>query len=219
MLEKIALLDSHVIRALLVAIVGVIGTALSFFGVNEAVFDAGAARLVDAIMILMTAGGVFYAAYARATKPTPPITESAVDQTRAMVAQQVGSKMQAAAASRPPAQGGTTSLHLLNMISMVVVVAMLGCAALTPAKSFDDRLAYAYGAHTAVLAAAADSVTAHELTSTQGEQVLKLADQSRQVLDAARVAAAAGDVRTAEGQLTLATNILTQLQLYLRRSP
>jgi hypothetical protein len=47
-------------------------------------------------------------------------------------------------------------------------------------------------------------------------QVLKLADESRALLDAARAAAKVGDPTTANGKLVLATSILTQLQTYLR---
>lgn len=105
----------------------------------------------------------------------------------------------------------------LRLLLLPLLLVLSACAALTPPKSFDDRLAYAYGTHTAVLTAAARSVSAQEITSGQAETVLQLADESRQVLDAARLAAAAGDARTADGQLALATNVLTQLQLYLRR--
>lgn len=104
-----------------------------------------------------------------------------------------------------------------SIAAACVLVLLTACAAFTAPKSFDDRLAYAYGTHTAVLTAAASSVTAKELSSAQGEQVLRLADDSRRLLDAARLTATAGDVKTAEGQLALAANVLTQLQTYLRR--
>lgn len=74
-------LDSHVMRALLVAAAGVIGVVLSFFGIDEALFTQRAARLIDAVSILLTAGGVAWAAYARAKLPTPPISEKAVERT------------------------------------------------------------------------------------------------------------------------------------------
>lgn len=83
MLEKVALLDSTVIRALVVAFVGVVGMICSFFGVSEALFaDDRVQRLADGIATLFTLGGVVWAAWARATKPTPPLTQMAVDQTR-----------------------------------------------------------------------------------------------------------------------------------------
>jgi hypothetical protein len=46
--------------------------------------------------------------------------------------------------------------------------------------------------------------------------VLKITDEVRTALDAARLAAGAGDVSTAEGRLQLATSILVNLQAYLR---
>lgn len=212
MLQKIALLDSQVIRALLVAIMGVLGLVLSWFGVDEKIFSAEATKLIDAVSLLITTGGVVYAAYARAMKPTPPLTESAAEQTRTLVSQQAGAKMQSGAASR-----SNVANLVLAGLALVMMLGMTGCAAFTKPQSFDDRLAYAYGVHTAVQTAAANSVNAKELSSAQGEQVLKLADDSRRILDAASVAIDAGDIRTAEGQLALATNILTQLQTYLRR--
>lgn len=95
-----------------------------------------------------------------------------------------------------------------------------GCASLglAPASSFSDRLAYSYGTHTAVLTAATASLEAGEISSEDATRVLKVADQARQTLDAARVAAGAGDIATAEGQLQLAASLLTELQTYLRRS-
>ena len=80
-MNQIFWLDSAVMRALLVATAGVIGVLLSFFGVDEALFSEKAARLIDALSILLTAGGVAWAAYARAKLPTPPITDKAVERT------------------------------------------------------------------------------------------------------------------------------------------
>ena len=95
---------------------------------------------------------------------------------------------------------------------------LVGCAqlGLAPAKSFEDKLAYAYGSHAAVQTAAAQALDAREISSADGEAVLALADQSRVLLDAARTANLAGDVTTAEGRLALASSVLTQLETYLR---
>lgn len=107
-------------------------------------------------------------------------------------------------------------IRLLPVLAVAALV--VGCAALGIAKpeTFSERLAYAYATHTAIQNAAANSLNAGEITSRDGEQILKLADDSRQVLDAARAASQAGDVATAEGRLALATNILQQVQAYLR---
>lgn len=111
----------------------------------------------------------------------------------------------------------TQQMNHLQRASWLVMAALLvGCAAFTPAKSFDEKLAYAYGTHTAILHAAAAGVANGELSVPDAEQVLKLSDQCRAILDTAKLAAGTGDVTTAEGQLALAVNVLTELQNYLR---
>jgi hypothetical protein len=100
----------------------------------------------------------------------------------------------------------------------LLILLLSGCAqlGLAPAQNFDQKLAYAYGTHTAVLNATTASLNGKSITSADAEQVLKLANESRTLLDAARAAAGAGDPSTANGKLALATSILTQLQAYLR---
>ena len=97
-------------------------------------------------------------------------------------------------------------------LSLLTACASLGLA---PADSFDARLAYAYGTHTAVLQAASAAVSAGTLTRKDGETVLTLAQQSRTLLDSAR-SVENTDPSTATGRLTLAVNILTQLQTFLQ---
>ena len=99
---------------------------------------------------------------------------------------------------------------------MALVLLVAGCAAFAPAKTFDQQLAYAYGTHTAVLSTAASGVAAGTLSPSDGQAVLKLADQSRGLLDAARLTSNTGDLKTAQGQLNLAVNVLTELQKYLQ---
>jgi hypothetical protein len=86
MLEKISMLDSQVIRALLLAITGLVGLILSFFGVDEGWFSERATRVVDAVLLIITTGGVLWAGYARRYLPTPPITDTAVAKTEAKMA-------------------------------------------------------------------------------------------------------------------------------------
>lgn len=104
-------------------------------------------------------------------------------------------------------------------MALVVALALLvgACAGfgLATPQSFDERLAFAYASHTAVQSAAANSLDAGAISSADARQVLELADQSRALLDGARLAAGAGDIGTAEGRLTLAINVLQQLQTYL----
>lgn len=93
---------------------------------------------------------------------------------------------------------------------------MVGCASvgLQPAQTIDDKLAYAYGVHTAVMSTASIGVLNHTLTAADGRQVLSLADQSKTLLDAAK-GLEGTDLTTANSKLVLATELLTQLQNYL----
>lgn len=99
---------------------------------------------------------------------------------------------------------------------LLVLLAACASLGLAPASSFSDRLAYSYGTHTAVLTSATQSLEAGEISSEDASRVLKVADEARTALDAAKLAAGAGDVSTAEGRLQLATALLTNLQAYLR---
>jgi hypothetical protein len=105
------------------------------------------------------------------------------------------------------------------LIPVLLVLALIaGCAALglaTP-KTLDERLSYAYEQHTAALQTIASSTNQKLITSADAVSMLAIADQSRLLLDAARSATTAGDVSTAEGRLVLATNVLRELQTYLR---
>ena len=99
----------------------------------------------------------------------------------------------------------------LTLFSLIVTA----CALFPPAKSFDQSLAYAYGTHTALLTATTNAVTLGSLSPEDAGQVLKISDQARTVLDLSRMTAAGGDITTAEGQLAMAMNILTELQTYV----
>lgn len=93
-----------------------------------------------------------------------------------------------------------------------------GCATigLAPATSFDERLAYAVSQNAAVRQAAANALDAGEIQLQDAQFVLKTTDESRTLLDAAKVASGAGDISTAEGRLSVAVTVLANLQTYLR---
>lgn len=86
MLEKIAKLDSLVLRGLAVALIGLIGKILALAGVDEMVFSAKASEIVDAALTLITSAGVLYAAYARINHPNPPLSDKAVERTEQLIA-------------------------------------------------------------------------------------------------------------------------------------
>jgi hypothetical protein len=99
----------------------------------------------------------------------------------------------------------------------LVVCALQGCAqlGLTPARSFDDRLAYAYATHTAVVEVVSSAAQTGQLTPPEARQAANLAENSRQLLDAAK-ALESTDTAGATAKLTLASSVLTQLQTYLK---
>lgn len=104
-------------------------------------------------------------------------------------------------------------LSILPILAILTACASLGLA---PASNFSDRLAYAMGTHTAVIVSATQSLEAGEISSQDASRVLKVADEARTALDAAKLANGVGDATTAEGRLQLATALLTNLQAYLR---
>lgn len=94
---------------------------------------------------------------------------------------------------------------------------LAGCASigLTPAKSLTERISYAVGSTTALRLTASHALEAKQIEVKDAQYVLELTDQTRTLLDAARLASDAGDPKTAEGRLLLALNVLEQLERYL----
>lgn len=102
--------------------------------------------------------------------------------------------------------------------ALVAIVLLAACTAIgvEPARSFSAGWAYAMGQTTAIRQAATDALEAGSLSVEDAEYALRVTDQSRALLEAARAAYASGDITTADGRLTLTTQVLTQLQAYLR---
>jgi hypothetical protein len=98
------------------------------------------------------------------------------------------------------------------LLAFLTACASLGVA---PARSLSDRLAYGYSTLSAVQFAAANATNAGELSKSDAEAVLKLADQSRVLLDGAK-SLLATDPKGAETSLVLAVAVLTEIQAYLR---
>lgn len=108
------------------------------------------------------------------------------------------------------------TLKALNAFLLLAVLA--GCASLglAPASSFEERLAYAVSQNAAVRNAVAISLENGEIALDDAQRVLKITDEVRTALDAARLAVGVGDVSTAESRLQFATQILVNLQAFLR---
>lgn len=107
-------------------------------------------------------------------------------------------------------------LHRLSPLPLLLLI-LSACSTLgvAPAETFAQRLAYAYSTHTAILATATNALNAGTIKSTDAQEVLKLADESRALLDGAK-AVAATDPVVAGNKLALASGILTELQKYLQ---
>jgi hypothetical protein len=113
-----------------------------------------------------------------------------------------------------------TKRHVPSHAIWLAAIAALilgACGALTAPQGFEQRLAYAYGVNTAVLNSTAASVKAGRLSPDAGESVLELSDKARLLLDLSRTFYSAGDIKQAEGQLTLAIGVLHELQSFVER--
>lgn len=97
---------------------------------------------------------------------------------------------------------------------MLAVVLLTACAqlGLEQADTFDKKLAYAYGQTTGFRQAATMGVNQRKLSSDEGTAILKLTDDTRVFLDAAKMAP---DITKAQTNLTLALGVLVQIQNYL----
>lgn len=105
--------------------------------------------------------------------------------------------------------------NVAYMSALLMILAGCASVGLAQPKKLSDRVAYAYGVNAGLRNAAANSINAQTLSSTDGEYVLNVSDQTRTLLDASKLALDAGDPKTAEGRLVLALNVLEKLQAYL----
>jgi predicted metal-dependent HD superfamily phosphohydrolase len=80
-MEKMPWYKSNTLRGLLVAAITLIAQKA---GIADAVGDADAAKLVDLGLGLVESLALAYAAYARVTQPTPPVSETAIARTEAL---------------------------------------------------------------------------------------------------------------------------------------
>lgn len=110
-----------------------------------------------------------------------------------------------------PKQGGWARWGFLTTLLVLAVVCLVACATL----SFDEELASAYSAHTAVVNAATQAVSTGTLSSAQGQEVLSMAKSSRSLLDAAKAAETAGNASGASNELQLASSALAALQTFV----
>lgn len=167
-MDNIAKLDSQVVRALLVAIAGLIGTVASFFGINEATFGEAAGRIIDAVCLLLTAGGAFWAMWARLYLPTPPLTDAAAAATEERL--------------RASGEGGFARpllLALLLAVAALVAIMLPGCAGTQTAyraAETPDEYAYMLAEHYAALVRQAADLRERSTTPPEAIEAMRRAE-------------------------------------------
>lgn len=108
----------------------------------------------------------------------------------------------------------------MRALLAAAVLLSAGCAVFGPTaspQSFDERLAAAQIAETAVVKAATDGVNAGTLSSAHGDQVLGTAREIDGYILGAKQAQVAGDTATAGNSLQLAMTALTALQAFVNQ--
>jgi hypothetical protein len=142
MLEVIKKLDSATIRGLIVATIPLLVLIASFFGIDEAIFQAKLEGIGEKLVALVSLLGVAWAAYARIFQPTPPLSETARDKTAQML---LDGKLKETAP--PRSQGGFVRVALLAIVLAIGVIgtmAISGCTSTTAAlKNADTPSDYA----------------------------------------------------------------------------
>lgn len=106
------------------------------------------------------------------------------------------------------------------ILAMIIAIGMLsGCESfgVPQAESFNDRVGYALGSHTAVVESITAAVSLGEISSDEAQGAAEIADKARSIIDTARRVHSAGDIEGASRQLSLAITILQELQAHLRR--
>ena len=108
--------------------------------------------------------------------------------------------------------------HLSSFIAVLALAAIAACAQLgAPAPAnLQQSIAYGYSSVASVRTTAATLLTAKTISVTDAKMVQATADQARTALDLATEASKAGKPADAQSALTLATQVLTQLEAYLK---
>jgi hypothetical protein len=98
----------------------------------------------------------------------------------------------------------------------MVLLLITACALVPKPQSLSEQIAYSYGVVASVRTSAAGMLTRGQLTVAQAKSVQAQADVARKGLDQARATLASGLPQDAQGQLLLATQVLTALENYLK---
>jgi len=98
----------------------------------------------------------------------------------------------------------------------VLLMLVTACAAIPKPQSIQEQIAYGYGAVASVRTSATGLLNRGQITVEQAKTVQSQADVARHGLDQARIALANGLPKDAQGQLLLATQVLTTLETFLK---
>lgn len=98
---------------------------------------------------------------------------------------------------------------------LVALILISGCATLAVPQTFDQRLAYAYGALTAVRDTGTMLIERGRIGPEDGVHILRATDEMRFLLDAARDVYPT-DPLTAENKLKFVNGVLMQLEAFLK---
>ena len=181
MLEKLeGLLQSGVIKGLLLAAIPLLVVLASLFGVDEAVFRSQLEGWAEKLLLILSLSAGVWAAFQRIYKPTPPLTEAAAQESLLRLQKEMDAKGQqlivtdkngaviktvgtsgpmgtvhgASVGNVPPRNRGFAHPLLLALVSAAVVIVIAGCqhtrAAYSAAESPLD-LAFVVSEHYSVL--------------------------------------------------------------------
>jgi len=99
-------------------------------------------------------------------------------------------------------------------------LALTGCGGLlyrsTHLRSFDQRLAHAYGMHEVILKTVPTAVIVGYITPADGDAVIRMANEARDVLDLAHTADLEGHGVAADESLRLGWGLLWSLDDFLK---
>lgn len=125
MLEVIKKLDAGTVRGLIVATIPLLVLIASFFGIDEAVFQAKLEGFGEKLVAFVSLAGIAWAYYARVFSPTPPLSETAKQRTAEMLA---AGKLKET--PPPNREGGfiqAAMLALMLAIGVISALAISGC--------------------------------------------------------------------------------------------
>lgn len=227
-------IDSHVLRAAGVALVSLIAllSHMIWSTVSMQTVQTQGEQILDAVLAVISSGGVVWAMIARVRLPNPPLSPSAADAHTAILEKQ-GLQLSPAGAPADPlaatsGKPATTALGLAFAIfsacsplaaagfgvAFVAVVALAGCQLLAR-QSIDSKLYAANQVVISVEIGTDQALNAGLITAAQARAVSVVAHQVNPLIDSVRAAEAANNPTAANQTMNLINSLLAGLQAYV----